>query len=305
GCPLRRYYTDPEAYVEGQCAVREMFQPDLLFSPFVLTALGEAFGSEAAYFDHQPPNLTRPLAGSANEAASIPLPDIDAHPRLLFLREAVRRLAALYRGEVPIAGIILSPVDLPPLIMGLDAWYDALLFDERAAREVLEWSCRFFIRWGNALLDDGAAFLVFPAMFCNPTVMSPRVVQHLAMPAMTEAFREIRGPIVMHHGGNRLAPFIKDYTALPNVIGFVVDSRDSLAEAREGIGDTPVLLGNLDGPTFHQQSPEQLQVQCAGILADRAEDPHFILATSSADVSWDTPPELIQVVCQTVQDTGK
>ncbi|MBF0525320.1 MAG: uroporphyrinogen decarboxylase family protein [Deltaproteobacteria bacterium] len=305
GCPLSRYYTDPAAYVEGQCAVRETFQPDLLFSPFVLTALGEAFGSRVAYFDHYPPNLTRPAARSAEEAAAISLPDIDAHPRLLFLREAVRRLAARYCGEVPIVGVMVGPVDLPPLIMGLEAWYEALLFDEDTARKMLEKSCRFFIDWGNALLGDGAAFLALPDVFSNPTVMPRRVVRDLAMPALAASFGEIRGPIVIHHGGSRLAPFIRDYTALPNVVGFVVDARDSLAEAREGLGAAPVLLGNIDGPTLHQQSPEELQVRCARILADRVQDPHFILATSAADVAWDTPPDMIQVVCRTVQENGK
>ncbi|MBF0552554.1 MAG: uroporphyrinogen decarboxylase family protein, partial [Deltaproteobacteria bacterium] len=305
GCPLREYYTDPAAYVAGQCAVREMFQPDLLFSPFVLTALGEAFGSNVAYFDHYPPNLTRPAARSAEEAAAMPLPDIDTHPRLLFLREAVRRLAARYRGEVPIVGVMVGPGDLPPLIMGLDAWYEALLFNEETARLVLEKSCRFFIDWGNALLADGAAFLALPDVFSNPTVMPRRVVRDLAMPALAASFGEIRGPIVIHHGGSRLAPFIRDYTGLPNVVGFVVDARDSLAEARQGLGVAPVLLGNIDGPTLHQASPEQLQARCARILADRAQDPHFILATSAADVAWDTSPELIQVVSRMVQESGK
>lgn len=109
---------DAEAYVEGQCAVRETFQPDLLFSPFVLTAFGEAFGSEVTYFEHQAPNITRPAVASAQEAVHMSLPDIDTHPRLVFMRNAVRPLAAQYGGKVPVVGVVVCPVDLPALIMG-------------------------------------------------------------------------------------------------------------------------------------------------------------------------------------------
>lgn len=155
------------------------------------------------------------------------------------------------------------------------------------------------------MLDDGATILAFPGVFCNPTVVPPRVIWKMALPAMADACREIRGPVVMHHGGVRLAPFLEDYAELPNVAGFVVDARDSLSEAREKLGGMPLLLGNLDGPTLNEQTPDQLQAPCEGILADRAQDPHFILSTSGADVPWTTPPELIQVVCHTVQQSRK
>lgn len=55
GCPLRDYYTDASAYARGQTAVREIFRPDILFSPFSLVGLAEAFGGEAKYFDNAPP----------------------------------------------------------------------------------------------------------------------------------------------------------------------------------------------------------------------------------------------------------
>ncbi len=301
GCPLKRYYTEAQAYVEGQDAVRAAFAPDLLFGPFVLTALAEAFGGEAVYFDQQPPNLLRPAAASAAQAARLPLPDVDSHPRLQFMREAVRALAARYQGEVPIVGVVLMPLDLAPLLMGIDPWLDALTGDVAAAQAVLEVCSTFFIRWGNALLQEGATFLAFPAVFCNPQILPLRIIRQIALPVMEAAFREIRGPLVMHHGGMRLGPYLAHFTALPQVAAFVIDRHDPLAEARTVLGPAPLLLGNLDGPTLDQETPETVHARCRQILADRAADPRFILATSGPDVPYATPPELIQTVAQTVQ----
>ncbi|MEQ8224253.1 MAG: uroporphyrinogen decarboxylase family protein, partial [Candidatus Eremiobacterota bacterium] len=74
GCPLEKYYTDAAAYAEGQSAVKEIFQPDIIFTPFVLTAEGEAFGSRVKFFQNQPPNMSEPSVKSAEEFLKLPVP---------------------------------------------------------------------------------------------------------------------------------------------------------------------------------------------------------------------------------------
>ena len=90
GCPLEQYYNDPAAYARGQAAVRETFQPDVLFGPLVVAALAEAFGSRVRYSDKVAPVVSAPAIGSAAEWERLPIPDPDRHPRLLYLREALR-----------------------------------------------------------------------------------------------------------------------------------------------------------------------------------------------------------------------
>ena len=300
-CPLRTYFSDPEAYASGQVAVREALAPDLLFSPFALALLGEAFGSTLAWFDHQPPNIVQPVASSVAEAARLPLPDVDAHPTIHFLRESVRRLAATFRNEVPVAGVLLCPADLPPLLVGLDGWMDALLSRDPAVPLLLERCTRFFVDFANALLSDGAAILAFPGVFCTPAVIPLRLVQGVILPVLRTALQQLRGPLVWHHGGNPLARHLEVVQGLPNVIGYALDSQDSLAQARATLGEGPVLLGNLDGPSLDHRAPEDLYQQCRSILADRAGDPHFILASSAADIPLGTPLETLRAVTEAVQ----
>lgn len=296
GCPLREYYTNPARYVEGQLAIRKTFQPDILFTPFVLAAEGEAFGSHPTYFEKNPPNITDWAANSAEAALRLPLPDPDAHPRLRYLRDATRQLVAQCAHDTAIAGVLLSPIDLPPLFMGLDNWLQTLLFEEDAAQKILERATQFFIQRANAFFADGVHVVALPLVFCNPLIVTPHIMRELALPVLRDAFQQVRGLIVAHHGGNPIVPFIEMLAGLPNVAAIVVDQYDRLEAARAAMGAAKTLLGNIDGPTLGKHSPDAIRQRCQHILRNRQADPRFILATSGADVAFDTPPECIHAL---------
>lgn len=302
GCPVKEYFTNPQSYADGQAAVSEEFQPDLLFTPFALAVEGEAFGSQVVYLDNYAPNIARPAVGAAEEAGRLRIPDVDSHPRLLFIRESVRLMAAQFGGKVPIVGVMNSPIDLPALIMGIDTWLGMLLCDAEAAKSVMDMTTRFFIQWANALLSDGANLLVFPCNFSNPEIVTEKILKEIAIPVYQAAFLEIKGPLVIHHGGARIQPFLDHYNPLPNLAAFVLDSRDSFSEAREKVGPDRVLLGNIDGPTLLKKAPETIRAECLKLLSDRSDDRHFIMASSNADVAYDTPAANIHAMIQAAKD---
>jgi uroporphyrinogen decarboxylase len=304
GVPLQDYYTDANAYAEGQMAVREVFGPDLLLSPFLVPAIGEAFGSEVTACKQQVPNIRRFAAASALEAMKLPLPDVDSHPRLVYLRETIRILSARYQGEVPVVGVLVSPVDIPPLVIGIEAWLEALLSEPDTARALMDRWGPFCVDLANAMLGDGATLIAATANFANPTIVPPRVTQGIARPALEAAFGAIKGPIILHHGGAQLAPHLMGYLGLPNVAAYFVDARDSLAEARQNLGETPVLIGNLHAPSLECETPESVRGQCEAILADRAGDTRFLFGTSAADVPLATPPEVLQAIVDTICHAG-
>ena len=304
GVPLQTYYTDASAYAEGQIAVREVFGPDLLLSPFLVPAIGEAFGSEVTAYKNQVPNIRRFAAASASEAMKIPLPDVDSHPRLVYLRETIRILSARYQGEVPVVGVLVSPIDIPPLVIGIEAWLEALLSEPDTARALMDRWTPFCVDLANAMLGDGATLIALTANFANPTIVPPRVTQGIARPVLEAAFGAMKGPIILHHGGAQLAPHLEGYIGLPNVAAYFVDAKDSLTEARQTLGEAPVLIGNLHAPSLEAETPESVRGQCEAILADRAADARFIFGTSAADVPLATPPEVIQAIVDTICHAG-
>lgn len=304
GCPLERYYSNAEEYVKGQIAVRETFEPDMLFSPFYYSGIGEAFGGKITFLPSYSPNLKRPAVNSAEAMLTLENPDVDNHPRLLFMRESTKQLASKYGGEVPIIAVMPGPVDLPPLVMGFEAWMETLLFNNDLAKEITQMSTDFFKNWANTLITDGANVIVITTIF-NADMVTSEMVKDIAVPSYNESFKDIKGPIILHHTGARILPFLEHYTSLPNVIGYAVGPQDSLYESRMKIGPDKVLLGNISGPTLNKKTPAEIRAKCDEILDDRMNDPHFILATSGADVTMDTPKENIQTIIQAAKDHTK
>ena len=296
GCPLQEYYRRPERYAEGQAAVVDLCGPDILFAPFVLTLEAEAFGSDLIFLPDYPPNVRKPSVRSADEFIALPLPDVDSHPSLAYLRESVRLLAAEHAGRTPICAIVTAAVDLPAMVMGIDQWIETLLSDPDRASRILEHAGRHFVALANALLDDGASFIALPIMFSNPQVLFPRMITEVILPALARSFSQVKGPIVFHHGGNPMLPLLGEYLGLPNVAGYAVDHRDSLRDARHLLGSDRLLLGNLSGPTLSRMPIDLVLGTVDRILEDRRGDRRFIFASSGADIPISTPPELLRAI---------
>ena len=285
-------------------AIREFFSPDLLISPFFTAAIGEAFGSRWRARSRQAPNLVQFAAPAAEAMLRLPLPDVDSHPSLLYLREALRILARTYAGQVPIFGVLVSPVDIPPLVIGLEAWIDALLFQPPVAQAVLDRVTPFFVDLAKAMLADGATGLALTANLANAAIVTGEVAGTLTLPALNRALGEVPGPIILHHGGCPLVEQLGRFQGPPNLVAYVVDAGEDLGAARRALGPGPVVMGNLDGPGLVHLSAEQVRSRCDEALAQADGDRQFILATSGADLQFDTPHPCIAAITEAVCRAG-
>jgi uroporphyrinogen decarboxylase len=304
-CPLDTYYSDPLAYADGMDAVCEQFQSDWLTAPFAAIIEGEAFGSRSEIRGNQAPILTRSVIETADQIDRLVTPDVDSHPRLLYVREAIQAMTSRHAGEVPVCGIALSPLALPALLMGLDGWLSTFLFSQANRDRMLEITVPFFAKWGNSLLSDGAAALIVPALFANPRMITRELAETLVRPVFEAAFAQIQGPILIHHMSNPLAPFIDVFAGLPNVAGFIADPLDDLGQMRAAIGPQYVLFGGIDGPTLGMRSPAEITAACLEVLEDRRDDPRFILTTTAADIAYDTPAESIHAVREVAEEFAR
>jgi len=138
-------------------------------------------------------------------------------------------------------------------------------------------------------------------MMVNPALVDAGMSKRLIVPLLREAFSRLGGPIVFHHGGNRISRCIGNLKDLPNLAGFVVDEGDSLATVRRCLGPDMLLLGNLSGPHCSRRSAEDVKKRVDNILANREGDAKFILATSGADIPYDTDPKVLETIRRQVE----
>ncbi len=305
GCPLSSYFAEPEKYLAGQKAVVDLVDPDILCTPFALTLEAKAFGCTLKHFENAPPNVIRPACKGLSDLSSLLAPDLAHDPGLQYLIESTRLMSREFGRDKVIAAVITAPVDLPALLVTIGEWIEALLFNPEIRDELLRRTNEHFVALASALIEAGASFVFTPAVFTNPRFLTPKMVREHIFPHLYKAFSRVPSPIIFHHGGSPLAMHLDMFKELPNVIGFVLDYRDSFAEARGFVGDVPVLLGNLSGPHLPSLSPEQAYERTKGILVERAADPRFIFSSCGPDVPLSTSPETIKAVGRAVRDFAK
>lgn len=300
-CHLNEYYANPQKYLKGQIAVVDKLEPDILFTPFALVMEAEAFGSKAVYFEKNPPNLKIPAIVSLADIDNLSVPELENHPRLVYLLESTKLLVEQYKNQIPIAAIVSSPTDLPALIMGIENWIDTLLFHPEETRQMLELTSSFFVKFSNTLLSIGASFILTPASFSNTTIITQQIAKNVLIPELRNQYAKINGPIVFHHGGERLLPFLEFFHNLPNVVSFVLDPRDSFDEARMIIGNNIAIMGNINGPLLLKANPKTIEGWVLKLLENRKNDSKYIMTTSNADIPYDTPLKNLNIITETIR----
>ena len=298
-CPVPEYFSDPDKYFKGQVAVVNELEPDIIFSPFALVKEAEAFGSESISTANNAPNLKKPVISDYSEISSLELPDIENHRSLIYLIESTRLLAEQYRGQIPIAAICTSPTELPALIMGIEGWIDTLLFHPEEAQLMMKLTSRFFVRFANMLLKAGASCIVTFADFSNPTIITRKIAEQTMIPVLQQAYAQLNGPIIFHHGGPRINPFLDLFPQLPNLAGIVISPKDSFEETRQIAGNDITVFGNLNGQMLWKANPNIIEKWTLNILENRRNDSHFILASSNADIPLETPLENLKTIVRT------
>jgi len=292
GTSLQNYYTNPSLYYDGQKAIIETFNPDIITTPFVLAYEGEAFGSALKYFNDSPPQLKKPVIDSYKGIKKIQKPILHIGSKAYML-DAAKFISAKYKYDKFIAGITLSSIDLPMMIMGIEGWIDTLLFHRKEAELLLEITGEYFVEYANAMFDNGIDVLVLPSMFSNPSIITDKIIEDLTLNVLEKVFQQINGPIIIHHGGAKVVDFLSYFDKLPNIVGFIIDDRESLSVARSTIADK-LLLGNFNLSTLIHGNAKIIKDKTMDMLDDRQSDSNFIFLNSGPDVSLNTPQDNIQ-----------
>jgi uroporphyrinogen decarboxylase len=303
GCPTQEYYSDPKRYLEGQRKVVRLIDPDIVFAPFTLPFEALAYGGEGVWLDKFPPNVRKPPFRGQDMPVSLG-DDMFLAPGLAYLVESTRLLALEFGPSKPVCAVATAPVDLPAMLLGIEGWLETLLFDPERAARLMALAEEHFLRLTGAFFAAGAAFVAIPVMFANLRLVTPALLEDAVLPALARAFDQSAGPLVYHHGGNRILDHLQRFSSLPNVAGFLLDPRDSMSRARDILGPGRLVLGNMNGPGLARMQPDKAYASVSTLLAERASDRAFMLASSHADVPFDTSPDTLLAVRRAVVDAG-
>jgi uroporphyrinogen decarboxylase len=299
---LRTLFSDASAYVAGQKALQEAFGFDLVMTAFDYSVLAEAFGGEVAWSADQVPNVKRPAARNAADVLLLPIPDVNKTGRLPMVLEANRMLTGLYKEKVPIISVLPGPCILPSLLVGIDQWMEAVLFDKELAQRLLDYTAPFFVSWANALLAAGADCLAFTEGMATSAIAPRKMFAEQFLPHLRSVFTQIKGPKVISSTGGRMNHVLDLLPGLDGLVGVIAGSKDDLAEARQLLGPDLNLIGNLDNLTMPSASVGSVYEMSMARLRTAAPAGHYILANAGADMPQATPPENLRAMLAAAAD---
>jgi len=302
GVDMQTLYTSQDAYAAGQQAVQEAFGFDMILAPFDFSVIAEAFGGEVSYSADQAPNVKHAAARTAEEVLRLPLPDPRSTGCLPLTLATTAELARRYSGEIPVLAVVPGPGSLPSLLMGMDGWLDSLLFEPEAAATILERTGTFFVDWADALLGAGANAVVVTEGMASAEIAPRELFEERLLPHLRTTLGRLTGPYVLHHTGGRIGHVLDLIATLPGLLGVVVSSKDSLAEARRSVGPNLPLLGNLDNLSLPALSPDAVRRRARACLEEAAPAGPYVLCHSGGDVPLDTPPENLQAMIQAAEE---
>jgi uroporphyrinogen decarboxylase len=296
GVDLRTLFSDASAYVAGQQALQKEFGFDLVMTAFDYSAIAEAFGGEVAWSDDQVPNMRRPAVRRAADALSLPLPDVTKSGRLPVILEMNRQLADRYKEQVPIISVLPGPCILPSLLVGIDQWMEAVLFDRELARKLLDHTAPFYVSWANALLDAGADCLAMTEGMATSAIAPRDMFADQFLPHLRSIFAQIHGPKVISSTGGCMNHILDLLPGTEGLVGVIAGSKDDLAEARRLLGPDLTIIGNLDNLTMPAASAEEVYAMGMSCLRTAAPHGRYILANAGADMPQATTPENLRAM---------
>jgi MtaA/CmuA family methyltransferase len=297
GAQYRDYATDYRVLVEGQIRVAEAFGIDHVNTMSDPGCEAADCGAAVEFYPDQPPAIDETNALLAEKSALIGLkiPDPTAPGRM---SNRLRALA-LYRervgGEKLIEGWIEGPCAEAADLRGLTAlmldFYDDPTFVEDLFDFVLEMELRFAkeqIAAGAELIGigDAAASLVGPR-FYNAVVWPYEK-------KMVDGVHALGGRARLHICGNT-RPLLEGMARLGCEI-VDLDFLTPIAEARERMGPSQILLGNIDPVrVLRDQDPEGVS---AAIAACHREAGDRYIVGAGCEVPRDTQAENLRALAE-------
>jgi len=289
GVPYGRYASDYRTLVDAQLLTAERFAFDHVSVISDPAREAADCGARIRFFDDQPPAVDEAasLLADKNQLKTLSIPDPlgggRMHDRVL--------AAALFRekvgGQLAIEGWVEGPCAEAADLRGINHLMTDFFDDPAFVRDLFEFTLEMGLRFGKAQMEAGVD--IIGVGDAAASLVGPQIYEEFVAPyekRLVHGLHAMGATIRLHICGN-----IK--RILPAIAGLGcdmvdIDSKVSLADAREQLGAEQVLAGNID-PVRILRNGTPESVTAAIERFHREAGARYIIA-AGCEVPRDTPP---------------
>ncbi len=295
GVSYGQYARDYRTLVDAQLLTAERFGFD--YVSVISDPAREAAdcGARIQYFDDQPPAIdeTAALLADKQTLAGLPMPDPCGGGRMYDRVQAAARFREKVKGELAIEGWVEGPCAEAADLRGINQLMLDFFDDPSFVHDLFEFAVALGLRFAKAQVDAGVDFIGVGDAAAS--LVGPQIYEEFVFPyeqRLVDGLHAMGTKVRLHICGNT--------TRILSGMGKLgcdlvdLDSKVSLQKAREVMGPTQVLAGNIDPvKTLRNGTPDTVAAAIAQCYAEAG--PRYVIA-AGCEVPRDTPPENVRAM---------
>ena len=320
GVPISLYNTDGRKMADAQTRAWEAVGQDVVVAQSDGYYIAEGFGCVINQPPDTTPNLVKAAVETLDEVDTLTVPDPFSDGRMPVYLEAVALLRKRFGNDVAVRAPGTGPFSLASYLVGGTAEFLTQIAlceaDEDKVKEeqlfrLMDISSEALIRFLLAALQAGSDTAQAGDSLASLSMISPAIYEKYVYPWECRVFSAIadeakeRGAVtILHICGDtrRILPLM----ATTGAQVLEIDAKVDLAEARALVGDSVVLMGNLEPTTvLFQGTPEAVRRESEACLRSAdALSGGFILG-SGCEVVPGTPLGNMRAMVDAAHGFGK
>jgi len=295
GVSYGQYARDYRTLVDAQLLTAERFGFD--YVSVISDPAREAAdcGARIQYFDDQPPAIdeTAALLADKQTLAGLPMPAPCGGGRRYDRVQAAARFREKVKGELAIEGWVEGPCAEAADLRGINQLMLDFFDDPSFVHDLFEFAVALGLRFAKAQVDAGVDFIGVGDAAAS--LVGPQIYEEFVFPyeqRLVDGLHAMGTKVRLHICGNT--------TRILSGMGKLgcdlvdLDSKVSLQKAREVMGPTQVLAGNIDPvKTLRNGTPDTVAAAIAQCYAEAG--PRYVIA-AGCEVPRDTPPENVRAM---------
>ena len=303
GLSIEEYYSKAEYVVEGQLRMRQKYRHDCLYSFFYASLELEAFGGETIFLLDGPPNAAEPVIRKPEDILRMVPPRVQDCACLHKVLEAERQLKAQVGADAPIIGVVMSPVSLPVMQMGFEAYLDLMLERPDLLDCLLRVNEEFCVEWANAQLRAGATAICYFDPVSSSTVVTRQQYLQMGWQSSRRTLARIKGPTATHFASGRCLPILADVAQTGTAL-VGVSAEEDLPALKAAAQGQLTLLGNLNGVEMRRWSAEEASNHVKNAIAQAGRGGGFILSDNHGEIPFQVHEDTLLAIADAVHAWG-
>lgn len=294
GYTTAQWRDDPKAHIDIIRRRREEFGIAGLAAGQRLRTVGQACGTKMFFPEVGIDRVAEPVVQSVNELGKV----IDIDPYTSPVYQKILERGRILKDEFPEMGIgtsVAGPITVAATIMPTDQMLRETRKHPDAVRQLLELGVYHSIAWAEMFAKE---FGGVPCTICDPVscadIISRKQYLEFSLPyqqKLVEGLTKAMGMKPGLHICGKTNTLWDEMRAL-EVSSFSVDNRESLADAKERMGDKYVLVGNVDPvEVMMNGTPEDVVEACKSCITQGSESPSGYNLGTGCQVPIGTPRE--------------